>query len=196
MQFEATVNGVPLRLQTAASLFSPARPDAGTLAMLARVTLTPGQTLLDLGCGYGLVGLWAARVTGPERVWMVDIDPVAVDCAARNATLNGLEGMHVQVADGVTGLDAAGFDHIVCHPPYHADFAVAKRFIEKGFNRLAIGGTMWMVTRREVWYRNRLTAIFGGVKVTAEDGYFVFEAQRRQASYAAPPKRGRSRPPR
>ena len=191
MEIAARVRGATLRLRTAPSLFSPGRPDAGTLAMLDRVDLSPGQKLLDLGCGYGLVGLWAATVTAPELVWMVDNDPVAVACAEENAALNGTSGVHVALSDGVAGLTETGFDHIVCHPPYHADFSVAKRFIEKGFNRLSIGGRMWMVTRREDWYRNRLTAIFGGVRVSAQDGYFVFEAQKRQAAYAPPVKSAR-----
>ena len=58
------------------------------------------------------------------------------------------------------------------------------RFIEKGFNRLKIGGRMVMVTKRRDWYRNKLIAIFGGVKVREIDGYFVFEAERRDLRYA------------
>jgi len=46
-----------------------------------------------------------------------------------------------------TPLRATGFTKILCNPPYHTDFSVAKHFIEKGFNRLAIGGAMWMVTK-------------------------------------------------
>lgn len=191
----AQVRGETLRLRSAPTLFSPGRPDAGTLAMLDRVDFIPGQKLLDLGCGYGLVGLWAAKVTDPALVWMVDNDPVAVACAEENAALNGAPAVHVVLSDGVAGLSEAGFDHIVCHPPYHADFSVAKRFIEKGFNRLAIGGRMWMVTRREDWYRNRLTAIFGGVRVSAQDGYFIFEAQKRQVAYAPRTKPAKAKKP-
>jgi 16S rRNA (guanine1207-N2)-methyltransferase len=43
---------------------------------------------------------------------------------------------------------------------------------------------MMMVTKRRQWYRNKLAAVFGGVKVREVDGYFVFEAQRRGPSYA------------
>ncbi len=70
------------------------------------------------------------------------------------------------------------------NPPYQSDFAVARHFIEKGFNRLNIGGSLFMVTRRRAWYENKLRAIFGGCRVTERDGYFVFSAQKRSARYA------------
>jgi 16S rRNA (guanine1207-N2)-methyltransferase len=182
--FEAVILGEALKFETAAGLFSPAGPDAGTLAMLARTELGPDDKVLDLGCGYGLVGMWAATIVGPSRVWMIDSEPHAADVARRNLALNGLAGAEVLVSDGVSALKETGFTRILCHPPYHSDFAVAKAFIEKGFNRLVLGGRMLMVTRREDWYRNKLTAIFGGVKVFPDGGYVVFEAEKRSASYA------------
>lgn len=181
---QAIVRGVALRFETEPSLFSPGKPDAGTLAMLERVELSADDKVLDLGCGYGLVGVWAAKVTAPERVWLLDNDPVAVDCARANLGLNDVAGASVTLSDGFAAFGETGFAQIICHPPYHADFSVAKGFIEKGFNRLLVGGSLWMVTRREDWYRNRLQVIFGGVRVTPVDGYFVFHAQKRGASYA------------
>jgi 16S rRNA (guanine1207-N2)-methyltransferase len=191
---QAIVKGIPLAFETAPSLFSPGKPDAGTLAMLERVELSAADKVLDLGCGYGLVGVWAAKVTAPERVWLIDNDPVAVDCARANLALNNVPAATLLLSDGFAGLGETGFTQIICHPPYHADFSVAKGFIEKGFNRLVVGGSLWMVTRREDWYRNRLQAIFGGVRVTPADGYFVFQAQKRGASYANAKPARRTRP--
>ena len=61
---------------------------------------------------------------------------------------------------------------------------MAKKFIEKGFNRLRVGGRMLMVTKRRDWYLNKLRAIFGGVRVREIDGYFVFVAEKRGTQYA------------
>jgi 16S rRNA (guanine1207-N2)-methyltransferase len=182
--FDADILGVPLSFETRPGLFSPGGPDKGTLAMLSHVELTAGDKVLDLGCGYGLVGCWAASIVGPERVWMVDNDPAAIACATESVALNDLLGITLALSDGFADVRESGFSRIVCHPPYHADFSVAKGFIEKGFNRLVLGGALSMVTRREDWYRNKLTAIFGGVQVWREDGYFVFRAEKRSASYA------------
>jgi len=181
---EVEIKGVRLSLETAPGLFSPRKADAGTLAMLSRVDFAPGQRVLDLGCGYGVVGLVAAKLAGAGGVFLVDTDPQAVAVARRNAAANGLEGLCIERSDGFNQFRETGFDLILCNPPYQADFAVPKHFIEKGFNRLKLGGRLFMVTKRELWYRNKLTAIFGRVTVRHVDGYSVFEAIRRSQSYA------------
>jgi 16S rRNA (guanine1207-N2)-methyltransferase len=180
----ATLQDIDLRFETSPKLFSPGGVDDGTAAMLERVAFAPGDKVLDLGCGYGPVGVLAATLTRPEQVWMVDIDPLAVELARRNLALNGVKGAHVQVSDGLKDLEETGFDKILVNPPYHADFSVPKAMIEKGFNRLVLGGAMWMVTKRDAWYRNKLTAIFGGVKAESAGGYWVFQAVKKRASYA------------
>lgn len=191
MRIKANIKGTDLEFETSPGLFSPRRIDAGTLAMLSFVEFKSGQKVLDLGCGYGVVGILAARFTQPSDVYMVDADEEAVAYALRNAELNGAGGVHVIRSDGLEALDEAGFDLILSNPPYHTDFSVAKKFIEKSFNRLKIGGRLFMVTKRRDWYRNKLVSVFGGVKVHESEGYFVFEAERRSAGYGGNKGKGR-----
>ena len=181
---KADVLGFRLELETRPGLFSPEHADRGTLAMLSVARFEPGMQVLDLGCGCGVVGIVAAKICGEENVTLCDIDPNAVETAVANAERNGVSGVKAVVSDGLKQVDAAGFDMILSNPPYQTDFKVAKSFIEKGFNRLKIGGTILMVTKRRDWYRNKIAAVFGGVRVHEIDGYFVFEAQRRTSSYA------------
>ena len=184
--------GQSLVLKTAPGLFSPEHVDRGTRAMLSVAAFEPGLKVLDLGCGCGVVGVLAAKACGEENVWLVDIDPRAVEIARENAALNGVAGVHCLQSDGLTALDETGFDLILSNPPYQSDFKVARGFIEKGFNRLKIGGRLLMVTKRRPWYENKLRAIFGGVKTREIDGYFVFEAQRRRVHYANAPSKHRA----
>jgi 16S rRNA (guanine1207-N2)-methyltransferase len=183
---EATIGGVTLRLQTEPGLFSPQHADAGTLAMLSLITFDAQDKILDLGCGYGLVGILAAHHVPPARVVMIDNDARAVVVARSNAEANGVPDVTVELSDGFRGTRENGFTKIISNPPYHADFSVPKHFIEKGFNRLTLGGTMWMVTKRCTWYRNKLGAIFGGCRVHEVDGYYVFEATKLRSTYARP----------
>jgi len=180
----AELMGERLVLETRPGLFSPGHVDRGTLAMLSVVEFAPGMRVMDLGCGCGVVGILAARKCGEENVVMADIDPEAVGVARANAGRNGVGGAICVVSDGFSQVTEAGFDLILSNPPYQSDFAVAKMFIEKGFNRLRLGGRMLMVTKRRDWYRNKLAAIFGGVRVHDIDGYFVFEAEKRSPQYA------------
>lgn len=188
----AEVLGEMIVLKTRPGLFSPEHVDYGTLAMLSAVELEPGQRVMDLGCGCGVVGIVAAKKCGAENVVMADVDPAAVEVARANAAANGVGKVKVVCTDGFQAVDEAGFDWILSNPPYQTDFAVAKKFIEKGFNRLRVGGRMVMVTKRLEWYRNKLRAVFGGVSVRQIDGYYVFIAQRRGTQYANARKRARS----
>ncbi len=193
--YQALLWNQPLEIETTEGLFSPRGADAGTLSMVSAVELESGQKLLDLGCGAGLVGIAAAKVLGEENVWMTDVDPAAVRCAAENAKRNGVENVHLCCGDALDAVDASGFDCILSNPPYHADFSVAKKFIEKGFNRLKLGGKLVMVVKRELWYRNKLTAIFGGVRMQEIGGYFVFTAEKRSERYAPPKPKAPKTPP-
>lgn len=193
--YQALLWNQPLEIETTEGLFSPRGADAGTLSMVSAVELESGQKLLDLGCGAGLVGIAAAKVLGEENVWMTDVDPAAVRCAAENAKRNGVENVHLCCGDALDAVDASSFDWILSNPPYHADFSVAKKFIEKGFNRLKLGGKLVMVVKRELWYRNKLTAIFGGMRMQEIGGYFVFTAEKRSERYAPPKPKAPKTPP-
>lgn len=185
---KVNIKGFELEFETSQKCFSPGKIDAGTLAMLSCVEFTKGQKVLDLGCGYGVVGITAAKFTDAANVFMVDTDREAIFYSIRNAQQNQVEAVHSILSDGLDTLTECEFDLILCNPPYHADFSVAKRFIEKGFNRLKVGGKMMMVTKRKEWYKNKLTSIFGGVRIQEIAGYFVFEAERRHKNYGK--KRG------
>ena len=181
----ATIQGVDLSLETDPRLFSPRKIDSGTLAMLSLVRFCHDDKVLDLGCGYGVVGIVAARLIGQDRVYMIDNDRIAVEVATKNARTNSVQGVPILLSDGFSALKESGFSQILCNPPYHVDFAVPKRFIHKGFNRLVLNGKFWVVTQRETWYRNKLRSIFGNVREHTVGVYRVFEATKGSYTYAS-----------
>lgn len=176
---EAEFGDFVLRLETSPRLFSPAAVDRGTLAMLSLVELRREDRVLDLGCGCGVVGIWAARRLSPDQVVLCDVLPEAAELARANAVRNGVGACRVYESDGFRGFSERDFTLILSNPPYHTDFSVAKHFIEEGFRRLQTGGRMFLVTKRRAWYENKLTAVFGGCRVREKDGYFVFCAEKR-----------------
>jgi 16S rRNA (guanine1207-N2)-methyltransferase len=185
VRVEAVIQNLPLVFETAPRVFSPTAVDRGTLLLLSLVRFDRGDKVLDLGCGYGVMGIYAAKLLDPQNVYMLDNDPEALRLAATNVELNRVCGAHVNFSEGFGDLRESAFTKILCNPPYHSDFSVAKHFIEKGFNRLTIGGEMWMVTKRERWYRNKLASVFGGVQVIAQDSYFVFHSTKKSNTYAS-----------
>ncbi len=174
------IDDIELKLHTEEEVFSPKGVDAGTKAMLTYVTLTKEDKVLDLGCGYGIVGIWAAKQIGSDHVTMCDINPIAVSCSKRNAFENQVEeGLTILESDGLSQVQDKDFTLILSNPPYHVDFSVPKQFIEQGFKKLKLGGKMYMVVKRKDWYKNKLTSVFGGVTIQEKDGYYIFIAEKR-----------------
>lgn len=184
----AKINGITLDLDTSSEIFSPAAADKGTLAMLSQVELSPGDKVLDLGCGCGIVGIYAAKLLSEDRVVMTDVSPIAVDTAKGNAVKNGVGGITVCLGSGYERVTDVDFTLILSNPPYHTDFSVAKEFIEEGFDRLVVGGKIVMVTKRLEWYKNKLSSVFGGVRTAEIDGYYVFTAEKRSTKRQKPVK--------
>lgn len=173
------IKHIPLNFETSPDLFSPNAIDAGTLAMLSCVDFSQDDRVLDLGCGYGAVGITAAKIIGEKNVLMCDVSETAVQYSRMNAVLNQVSGIDIRLSNGFEAIPKSDFSLILSNPPYHTDFSVAKHFIETGFKRLTVGGRMVMVTKRLTWYKNKLTSIFGGVKVFSVNDYYVFIAEKR-----------------
>lgn len=90
-KLEFEYNGKRLQFETEDTLFSPGQIDKGTQAMLLETKLEPGMKVLDIGCGYGVVGICAASVVGVQNVIMTDVNEKAVELSRKNMSLNYLQ---------------------------------------------------------------------------------------------------------
>ena len=176
------IKDVDMVFETAPSIFSPNSIDNGTLAMLSVIDFLPCDKVLDLGCGYGIVGILAGKLIGEENVIMCDVSEQAIECATMNLRINNVPNIRIRLSDGYRNVEERDFTLILTNPPYPADFSGPKHYIEVGFKKLVMGGKLVMVTKRLDWYKNKLTSIFGGVKVHEINGYYVFVAEKRVRS--------------
>lgn len=189
MLLRETIFGQEIVLETGNYYFSPKGVDKGTRFLLSKVQVTEKDKVLDLGCGYGVVGITIAKQIGGEHVVMSDVSEEALLLTGANLKLNKLEQVRVVKSNGLKEISDKDFSLILSNPPYHTDFSVAKAFIEDGYKKLAIGGRFLMVTKRLPWYQNKLTSVFGGVKVFEQDGYYVFVAEKRKMQRNKAPKK-------
>lgn len=171
---------IHLQFETDKTVFSPSAPDVGTLSMLEYVKFNAEDKILDLGCGYGFVGIYSSNFVPQEQIYMSDISDDALKFAKRNLAINKVERIKLIKSNGLDNIEEENFTLILSNPPYHEDFSVPKNFIEKGFRKLQLGGKLYMVTKRKDWYKNKITAVFGGVRVHEINGYYVFEAEKRE----------------
>ncbi|KAF0196588.1 MAG: 16S rRNA (guanine1207-N2)-methyltransferase [Bacillota bacterium] len=167
-----------LTLQAGAGVFSSDALDAGTKALLDVVQWHSGR-VLDLGCGNGVVGLYA-HAKGATAVTMIDSDLRALRWARENAERNHSR-VQIVSSDGLKELEGSQqFDMILSNPPYNSDYSVAKGFIEDGYKALAMGGSIWLVVKNSDWYRNKMKTVFGGSRVIEQDGYAIITAEKRE----------------
>lgn len=176
--FDYNVSNQNLQFITHEKLFSPASPDKGTLAMLEKVEIEETDKVLDLGCGYGFVGVVLKSSNPSIIVDMVDKVPMAIEYAYKNIKNNDLD-IRAWVSVGFADVKDYDYTKILSNPPYHADFSVAKGFIEEGFKRLLINGQMILVVKRLLWYKNKMSSIFGGVKIYEIEDYYVLISEKR-----------------
>lgn len=181
---EAVIKDINLKFITNNKLFSPRNIDIGTLSMLEEIDFNNEGKILDLGCGYGVVGILAAKIIGEDKVVMCDIDSEAIDTAKENAVLNNVSGIDILQSDGLKNIYDNNFSLILSNPPYHSDFSTAKHFIELGFYKLILNGRFCMVTKRLNWYKNKLISVFGGVKISEKNGYYIFISEKRSSVYS------------
>ncbi|RRK10620.1 methyltransferase domain-containing protein [Lactiplantibacillus garii] len=167
-----------LQFETDPEVFSPHGLDLGTESMMEQLHTQDGLRVLDLGCGFGFVGIYLATQYPHDRVTMVDVDQNAVGLSKMNAQRNGVTPTILQ-SNGFEKLAGQSFDLVLSNPPYHTDFAVAKNFIEDAHRHLTMGGHLYMVTKRRKWYENKIRSTFGHVQVTVLNDYCVFYAEKR-----------------
>lgn len=177
---EATIRGVTLRFLTDASVFSKDQIDFGSRLLIEAMKLPEAGTVLDVGCGYGPIGLFASKLSQEKvQVFLTDINERALELARENAKLNGLERVHIVGGDVYDGLpDGMTFDCILCNPPIRAGKAIVYRIFEEAPARLNEGGTLWVVIRKQQGApsaRKKLEDIFPQVEEKArKKGYHIF----------------------
>jgi len=175
-RFEQTVAGETFVLHTRPGIFSWRELDAGTRILLEHLPVREYDHALDLGCGYGLVGLWMARRVTRGSVTLLDADMLAVDCAQRNLAENGVSGARVLLNDGLEGLERERYTLIASNPPFHSgqevNSATTERWLKLAYARLEPRGRLVIVANRFLPYDHVLEGVFGASEVLYEDTRF------------------------
>jgi 16S rRNA (guanine1207-N2)-methyltransferase len=175
--------GRTLTIYTRPGVFSRDALDEGTRMLLSVLLIRPDDTVLDLGCGAGVIGLVAAVRAPDARVTLVDVDSLAVECARATLRRNGAEGPAVVLGDGLAGVLGQRFSLIVTNPPFHAGHRVhlemTAAFVRDTYDALLPGGRLVLVANRFLPYEKWLRDRFDRVEVLAGDSrYQVYAAHR------------------
>ena len=163
VKFQAVLRGIPLVFSATWGLFSPKTIDAGTHLLIEQLDIQEGDTCLDLGCGYGAIGITIAKSIQTTTVYMVDKDFVAVDYARKNVERNQLSNCHVLLSNGFSHLPDLQFDLITSNLPANVGKELLQIFLTDAKRHLKPNGRLYVVTisgLREFIKRN-FSNIFG-----------------------------------
>ena len=138
--------GVQLRFETDAGVFSRGEMDFGTDVLLQSLPEEIAGDVLDVGCGWGAIGVTVGKRYPACRVTMCDVNERAADLSRRNAEKNGVQAT-VIVSDGLQRVDGA-FDLILTNPPIRAGKQVIYGIFAAAKERLKAGGAMYLVIRK------------------------------------------------
>ena len=183
IEFEINLRGVQLKMKSDAGVFSKNRLDTGTKVLIEALRLSPDiHTILDLGCGYGPIGLVIAKLLPKATVYMSDINERAVELATYNAGQNAITNVVVKVGEGFSAFPERKFDCIVTNPPIRAGKQVIYPLIDQAYQALCDKGWLAAVIMTKQGAKSlekKMVEIFGNVyEWEKESGYRVVASQK------------------
>jgi len=188
-KIDTTLAGQTLRFDTTWGLFSPREIDSGTWLLLKQIEdgeieINPTDDCLDLGCGYGPIGITLARLAPQGKTLLVDKDFVAVDYTRKNIEINRSPNAEALLSNGLAHIPAARkFDVIVSNVPAKVGKEMLYIMLDDAYNHLKPGGRIVLVTisgLRE-FFKRTLVETFGNYdKVKQGKDYTVALAIKQQ----------------
>lgn len=138
--------------------------------------------ILDVGCGYGPIGLSIAKTNLERNVHMVDVNQRAIELTKENAELNRIGNIEVYESDRLSGVAEMNFAAVLTNPPIRAGKKIVHDIFEQSYQHLASGGELWVVIQKKQGAPSaldKLNEFFGEVNVVAKDkGYFIIKAKK------------------
>lgn len=177
----ANLKGNGFRFKTDQGVFSKKEVDFGSRLLIESYILPEAQgPILDVGCGYGPIGLSLAKSFPERAVHMVDVNLRAAGLAKENAALNDIPNAVIYESDRYEAVEEKGFASIVTNPPIRAGKRIVHDILEQSRDYLVPGGTLWVVIQKKQGApsaKAKMEEVFGEVETAAKSkGYYIFKA--------------------
>jgi 16S rRNA (guanine1207-N2)-methyltransferase len=178
-----TLKGHPFRFKTDNGVFSKKEVDFGSQLLIDTFEPTDEHGLiLDVGCGYGPIGLSLAKSFPSATVHMIDVNERALGLSQENAGLNNLTNVQIYQSDCLSEVSETLFSDILTNPPIRAGKNVVHAIFEQSSQRIRSGGSLWVVIQKKQGAPSaitKLTELFDEVETVAKSkGYFIIKAKK------------------
>ncbi|WP_227938922.1 class I SAM-dependent methyltransferase [Alkalihalobacillus deserti] len=164
-------------------VFSKKEVDFGS-KLLTDVFEFPNVTgdILDVGCGYGPIGLAIAKSDSTRVVHMIDVNERALLLSERNAERNQIKNVQIYKSDRLENVSETSFAAIVTNPPIRAGKQVVHSILEQAYHHLANEGEIWVVIQKKQGAPSavqKLEELFNNVDIVEKKkGYFIIRAKK------------------
>ena len=177
------IAGQKITLVTDNGVFSKKQVDEGSLAFLrVIVPLKLEGKILDLGCGYGPIGLTIAMTSPKASVVLADINTRALALCEENARKLGLSSRVICLPSDIYENLEGPYDYILINPPIRAGKKVTYQMYEGALDRLVPGGGLYIVIRKNQGGPSAskyIESLFGNITLLKRDkGYYIYEARK------------------
>lgn len=183
IRFTADIGGRALLIHSTWGLFSPREIDEGTRLLLTHIEVNPTDDCLDLGCGYGPIGLALAILAPKGKTLMIDKDFVSVDYSNRNAERNGIDNARAQLSNGFNQVDPSlHFDLVASNIPAKVGKEMLSLFLHDALERLRPGGRLYLVTINGLrqYIKRNLTEVFGNYEKLKQGAHYTVALARKE----------------
>ena len=178
-----TLLGFDFKFETDAGVFSKSEVDFGSRVLIEAFEMPEVEgDVLDVGCGYGPIGLSIAKANPERFVHMMDVNTRALALAEKNATVNGVQNVRIFESDGLSSVGDVKAAAILTNPPIRAGKETVFRFYDGAFEKLVVGGELWVVIQKKQGAPSsvsHLEEMFSEVDVVdKKKGYWIIKAKK------------------
>lgn len=183
-KMNTTIGGYDFVLMTDSGVFSKNKIDTGSEVLIkaAQRSDFPAGKILDLGCGYGTIGLTLAKTYPKREVEMVDVNERALELSKENAELNEIKNVKIYQSDIFNSIEGTDFAAIISNPPIRAGKKVVHQILEESYDHLVDGGKLQIVIQKKQGApsaQKKMQEVFGNVeRILLEKGYWVLESEK------------------
>jgi 16S rRNA G1207 methylase RsmC len=171
----ARILNFDLIFKSASGIFSATEIDRASKLLIESAEIPTHSRILDLGCGYGMIGIVAAKSCPTCYVILTDINRRAVKLAKENILLNRVGNAEVRQGDIYESVQDGKFDAILLNPPMVAGRDIVMRMIKQAPNYLNKNGSLQIVANKNKGGKflfDEMKKIFKDVKVLKKSGGF------------------------